>query len=194
LPIGIVPRADLLIDSLALLFVSCGALLLCDSAAHFLADCGALLGGNCGADDITHREALLLLSYIHLGCADLVSNLLALKIIDSGALLLPHRGAAGLLDSCTHALTTRAALLLCHCDRGGLALSYLYSATHLLGPLCALLLLYIYALLLCGRGALLLCHRDAHILVLCAALLLTLCAALLLIHCPAPCGPISWCW
>ena len=91
LVVFVISRTNFLIDSLALLLVICGAFLLCYSAAHFLTDCGALLGWNCGADDITDRETLLVLGHIYLCCADLVSNILALKILDSCTLLLPHR-------------------------------------------------------------------------------------------------------
>ena len=47
LVVCIIARADFLIDSLALLLVSCGALLLSDSVAHFLVNCWALLRRNC---------------------------------------------------------------------------------------------------------------------------------------------------
>jgi len=76
--IHILSSANFLVDSLALLFVSCGALLLTHSAAHFLVDCGALLRWNLCADNITDGETLLLFSNLYLGSAHLHSSILTL--------------------------------------------------------------------------------------------------------------------
>ena len=181
--VTIVASAHFLIDSLALLLVICGAFLLCYSAAHFLTDCGALLGWNCGADDITDRETLLVLGHIYLCCADLVSNILALKILDSCTLLLPHRCTPHLLHSCTHPLTTRAALLLLYSLHLSLTLWHIYTSTHCLLCVSALLLLCLHTLLLCVRDTLLLSKAYTHISILCTALLLSHTSTGFFIHC-----------
>ena len=72
-------RANLLVDSLALLFVAGATLLVLDSLA--------LLGLDRGADDVTDREALLVLGHLQPGLTHLVRNILAHQVRNTETLL-----------------------------------------------------------------------------------------------------------
>jgi hypothetical protein len=180
--IHILSTALLLIFFCALLLVGCGTLLFIDSIAHLLVDCRALLIWNSFADNITDRETLWLYGNMQLGSAKLHGPILTVKIADSRALLLSDWCTLDLLDSCTHTLTARTALLLLDSLHLSFTFRNINISTHLLLCLPALLLLYINTLLLCVWGTLLLMQSDTNILILAAALLLMGGAAHFFIH------------
>ena len=74
------------------------------SLTNILGDCAALLGVDSTADDVTDREALLVLRDLQLGVTCLVRDLLTVQVWHCHALLLRHWGTLGGFHSGAHIL------------------------------------------------------------------------------------------
>ena len=140
------------------------------SLANILGDCAALLGVDSTADDVTDREALLVLGDLQLGVTCLVRDLLTVHVWDGQTLLRGDGGAGAGLHCSAHLLHCSAALLLLYDLHLGLALGDLHHRADLLLPHPTRYVGHVEALLLFVWRALGLVDGETDVLVAVAAL------------------------